>query len=272
MNLMRTFREITTERNHVNIANKVIEHIPKLMNVAKAGIFLIDMAETKTMYNISSWDVDKTGTPFIKQVSKYPSNIGLTGLSMMNKGVLIYDKEKGLTNVTSNDDKNGRTYSFISEIDNYVEAGIVTNALYGPLIGGQGEVLGCIQLLNKGGHNPFDEKDLEEFQTILNVIATTVKNANESFTTYNLTISLLSNIQNIKTLFSDDVTKLAELHEIEFVQHIKIIRDDLNNLVKSKKEQFIRDGTFLEEVFNLTGNQSLKTTLAKDNKKKKSDE
>lgn len=130
------------ERNHVNISNKVLEHVPRLMNVAKAGIFLIDMGDHKTMYNISSWDVDSNGIPYIKQVAKYPSNIGLTGLAMMRKEIFKFDKDKGLTNVNNNDDKSGATFSFISEIDNYVEAGIIKNALYGPLIGGQGEVLG----------------------------------------------------------------------------------------------------------------------------------
>lgn len=121
--------------------------------------------------------------------------------------------------------------------------------------------------MNKAGNNSFSETDIEEFQTILNVIATTVKNANESFNTYNLTISLLSNIDNIKTLFSSDVTKLAQLHEIEFGHHIKWIRDELNSLVKSKKEQFFRDGTFLEQVYALSGTPSLKKSLEKETNK-----
>ena len=58
---------------------------------------------------------------------------------------------------------------------------IVKNALYGPLIDGDGNVTGCIQLMNKKGSDDFNEEDLEEFRTVLGVIATTVKNANESF-------------------------------------------------------------------------------------------
>ena len=113
----------------------------------------------------------------------------------------------------------------MNEIDNFSEAGIIKNALYGPLLDGEGNVTGCLQLLNKRGRGQFDEADLEEFQTVLGVIGTTVKNANESFNILNITISLLKNIHTIKTLFSDDVSLLANLNEVQIIPNIKAIRE-----------------------------------------------
>jgi len=51
----------------------------------------------------------------------------------------------------------------------------------------------------------------------------------------NLSMSLLRNIKNIRTLFSDDVEKLAQLNEIHLVSNIKMIKEYLNNLIESKK-------------------------------------
>ena len=55
MSLLKTFREITMERNHVDIYNKILEFVPKLMNVEKAGLFMTDPENTNSMYNIANW-------------------------------------------------------------------------------------------------------------------------------------------------------------------------------------------------------------------------
>lgn len=166
--------------------------------------------------------------------------------------MITYDKDSELGGGT-NDKEKGSANCFVNEVDNFSEAGLVRNALFGPLIDGDGNVTGCLQLLNKVGRPQFDETDLEEFQTVLGVIGTTVKNANESFNILNLTISLLGNIHSIKTLFSEDITKLAQLNEVQMIPNIKLIKDELANLTESKKKQFFADGTMLEEVFSQIG-------------------
>ena len=262
MNLLKTFREITMERNHVSIMNKVYDYVPRLFDVEKSGVFFIDAADQNLMYTITEWEKSEEGVPFITQVAKYPANVGLTGRAIQTKRVVAYDKDK-LLQPQDSQEGSGTAKSFIVEVDNYPEAGLIRNALYGPLFDGNGNIVGCIQLLNKKGKNQFDENDLEEFQTILGVIGTTVNNANESFKILNLMISILSNIHNIKTLFSDEVVTLAQLNEVEITTHVKIIKDYLGNLIDSKKQQFFKDGSLLEEVFSKMGDrrQSLKSTF-----------
>ncbi|CAI2383062.1 unnamed protein product [Moneuplotes crassus] len=266
MHLLKTFRQIAMERNHVNIYNKIIEYVPKIMNVEKAGLFMTDPADKKSMYNISTWEKDSSGVPYITQVARYPSNVGLTGICMMNKEVIRYDKDK--TNLIEEKGEKGDKgrQGFISEIDNYMEAGTIHNALYGPLIDDLGKPVGCIQLLNKKGKAEFTDTDLEEFQTILDVTAATVDNSNESLKGMNLVTSLLQTIQTIHSLFSNDLATLANLHEIEFVANIKLIKEELSTLVDSKKKQFFRDGVLLEEYFSQVkgGSVTLKDTIEND--------
>lgn len=253
------------ERNHVNIYNKIIEFVPKIMNVEKAGLFMTDPADRKSMYNISTWAKDSSGVPYITQVARYPSNVGLTGIWMMNKEVIQYDRGKiNLVEGKGNKGKQG----FISEIDNYMEAGTIHNALYGPLIDDMGKPVGWIQLLNKKGKIEFTETDLEEFQTILDVTAATVDNSNESLKGMNLVTSLLQTIESIHSLFSNDLSTLASLHEIGFVANIKLIKEELSSLVESKKKQFFRDGVLLEEYFSQVkgGSHTLKDTIANEMK------
>ena len=80
-------------------------------------------------------------------------------------------------------------------------------------------------------------------------------------------ISLLTNMKSITTLFSDDVSKLAQLSEVETVNNIKIIKDQVDRLVESKKQQFFKDGSLLEEYFKSTSkdrNMRLKQSLEND--------
>jgi hypothetical protein len=62
-------------------------------------------------------------------------------------------------------------------------------------------------------------------------------------------ISIIGNIHNITTLFSEDVTTLARLSEVETLTNIKFIKEQLDLLIASKKQQFFRDGSMLEEYF-----------------------
>ena len=252
MELLKTFREITMERNIVNVYNKILEHVPRLMNVGKAGLFLIDPGNPKIMYNIANWDQDDQGIAFIKQVAKYPSNVGLTGSWLVDKKIVFYDRNK---NEDEKEKKDKNKKAFISEIDSYIEPGTVNNALYGPLFGENGEPLGWVQLINRKQSrylqtdNIFSENDIEEFKTILDITATTVRNSNEAMNSHNLVINLITTIKNIHTLFSDDIINLANLHEVEFTTNIKMIRQELNTLVRNKKDSFFKDGVLLEELF-----------------------
>ena len=85
MNILQTFREITMERNHVKIFNKINEYVPKLLEVEKVGIFFVDTANTNIIYSITSWEAGSDGIPYITQVAKYPWNIGLTGKAITSK-------------------------------------------------------------------------------------------------------------------------------------------------------------------------------------------
>jgi len=84
---------------------------------------------------------------------------------------------------------------------------------------------------------------------------------------HSVMISLLTNMKSITTLFSDDVSKLAQLSEVETVNNIKIIKDQVDRLVESKKQQFFKDGSLLEEYFKSTSkdrNMRLKQSLEND--------
>lgn len=58
---------------------------------------------------------------------------------MANKEVIKYDKKQN--NMVTNKEGKGKQ-GFITEIDNYIEAGTINNALYGPLFSKSGEPLG----------------------------------------------------------------------------------------------------------------------------------
>ena len=235
MDMMRTFREITMERNHVKIYNKILNYVPSLLNVEKVGVFFVDPGDQSLIYTITDYETSSEGIPYITEIAKYPASLGLTGKAISTKKTIIYDKDQE-QDQGSKDSGNQSTFSgFVGELDNHAGAGFVKQAIYGPLVDGDGNVTGCIQLLNKIGKAQFDQMDLEEFNTVVGVIATTVKNANESFNILNLSMSLLRNISNIHKLFSNDVEKLGELHEVNFVSNVKIIKQYLQNLIDEKK-------------------------------------
>jgi len=85
MDILKTFREIAMERNHVKIYNKILEYVPKLLNVEKAGVFFVDTADPGLIYSIMSYETGKDGIPFIKDIAKYPCNVGLTGKAIITK-------------------------------------------------------------------------------------------------------------------------------------------------------------------------------------------
>lgn len=85
MNILQTFREITMERNHVKIFNKIHEYVPKLLEVDKVGVFFVDTSDNNIIYSITSWEAGGDGIPYITQIAKYPWNIGLTGKAITSK-------------------------------------------------------------------------------------------------------------------------------------------------------------------------------------------
>ena len=72
MNILQTFKEITMERNHVKIFNKIHEHVPRLLEVEKIGVFFVDTGNSNIIYSITSWEAGADGIPFITQIAKYP--------------------------------------------------------------------------------------------------------------------------------------------------------------------------------------------------------
>ena len=85
MEIMKTLKEITMERNHVKISNKILHYIPKLLNVERVGAFFVDTANKNNIYNITGWDVGEHEIPYITNIAKYPSSIGLTGRAITTK-------------------------------------------------------------------------------------------------------------------------------------------------------------------------------------------
>lgn len=142
MEILRTFREITMERNHVKITNKIFEYVPKLLDVEKVGVFLVDTADENVMYTITDYGTDEKGIPFITQVAKYPSNVGLTGRAIQSRNVITYDRDKDNQQFKEKDEDKGSSATFLVEVDNFSEAHVVKNALYGPLLDGDGNVTG----------------------------------------------------------------------------------------------------------------------------------
>lgn len=118
MEILKTFREITMERNHVKIHNKIQKYVPDLLSVEKVGVFMVDTGNKDYIYTITEYETDDKGIPFITQTAKYPSNIGLTGQAIESQSVVKYHKIKDAEEKKKNNIEDPKA-AFLGEVDNY---------------------------------------------------------------------------------------------------------------------------------------------------------
>ena len=92
--------------------------MPKIFWTSSWGLFFIDHKNEKVMYTVESVSKDRDGIEFVRNIIKYPVDLGFTGKSMKLKKPLVYYKQD---DVDVNDNESSLpTKDFIPEVDNYV--------------------------------------------------------------------------------------------------------------------------------------------------------
>ena len=115
-------------KRHEDLYHDLAEHLPKLFNYEKAGILFIDHV-TGFLYNINEADGNDSKTE--ETISRYPINMGLTGISLAEREPLI--------TLEGEDDPR---FSF--EVDNILRLLDVENILIVPLIDSHDRLQGAI--------------------------------------------------------------------------------------------------------------------------------
>lgn len=119
MDMLKTFREITMERNHAKIFNKIMEYVPSLLNVEKVGAFFVDTGNSDYMYTITDSKISSDGIPYITEIAKYPTELGLTGKAMITKEIISYEKDKEMEVLTDPSPGTPASINFVGELDNH---------------------------------------------------------------------------------------------------------------------------------------------------------
>jgi hypothetical protein len=162
MGILEGFKNITHERNLATLFLRIRQFLPEVFCADNCGLFFIS-DDPSIMYTAENISKDNQGINYFSGVVKYPIGIGFTGKSITEKRPLVYFKQDDIEST----DFCISTISpkeFISEIDNCVSQSNVHNGIFGPLIDGDGQIQGAIQILNM--KSPLKEDEIEEFQFV----------------------------------------------------------------------------------------------------------
>ena len=121
---------------------------------------------TKHLYCITSDDYERTAIDLNEDnIIRYPNNLGLTGLAVASKGIVVaHDGSKDTR--------------FTPEVDNFINATQLNNAMVGAMVDKQGEVKGVLQLFNK--QEGVTEQDQVELAVLLPALGELIRTADES--------------------------------------------------------------------------------------------
>lgn len=87
--ILDIFKTLLSERNHALLFYHMTAMFPKLFNFRESGVLFMDV-KSKHLYSITSDDYEKTAIDLNEDnIVRYPNNIGLTGLAIKNKEILI---------------------------------------------------------------------------------------------------------------------------------------------------------------------------------------
>ncbi len=88
--------------------------------------------KSKHLYSITSDDYEKTAIDLNEDnIVRYPNNIGLTGLAIKSKEILIAQ--------SGSKDRN-----YAPEVDNYINLNKISNMMIGAMVDKNGEVKGVL--------------------------------------------------------------------------------------------------------------------------------
>ena len=125
--------------------------------------------KTKHLYCITTDDYERTAIDLHEDnIVRYPFNIGLTGLAIKNKQIIVSQLGQ-------------RDRQFAPEVDNYMNFNKIGNILIGPMVDKNGQVMGVLQLMNKmGSDERITEQDQNELASLLPALGEIIRTADES--------------------------------------------------------------------------------------------
>jgi transcriptional regulator with GAF, ATPase, and Fis domain len=143
-------------KRHEDLYQDLTDYLPKLFNFEKAGIMFMDHT-TGFLYSINE-NEDGADPSKHEEISRYPINMGLTGICLAEREPLI--------TLEGEDDPR---FSF--EVDNILRLLDVESLLIVPLIDSQNRLQGAIQMINKLDADEIPKEDVVELLQICPSIA-----------------------------------------------------------------------------------------------------
>ncbi len=125
--------------------------------------------KSKHLYSITTDDYERTAIDLHEDnIVRYPANIGLTGLAIAKKHLIVSQSGQ-------------RDRGFAPEVDNYMNCNKIGNMLIGAMVDKTGQVMGVLQLINKcGPEEKITEQDQIELMALLPALGEIIKTADES--------------------------------------------------------------------------------------------
>ena len=120
--------------------------------------------------------------------------------------------------------------------------------MIGPLVDSSGQVTGVVQLVNKE-KGFVSESDKREFQALLRILGSTVRNADELHELLNLSMGMGSCLAKILSIYEEGFDSIAESQKSHILtENVRNMSKCLKQLIESKKSQFFKEGAIVSEV------------------------
>lgn len=202
--ILDIFKTLLSERNHAMLFYHIMRMFPRLFSFKDSGVLFSDI-KSKHLYFIHSDDYERTAIDLNEDnIVRYPNNIGLTGLAVDSKEIVVTRE-------------GAKDRNFSPEVDNFVNLNKISNMMIGAMVDKNGEVKGVLQLMNKNSADgEITEQDKNELAALLPALGEIIRTADES-----MEVSRLS--------YSKKVIRLRFLA-------LKTILQNINNAVFDKNK------------------------------------